>query len=261
MTAGFPEGTPLRRASNFTYNHFARSQFLRTTYKAGPLVALGLAVLGGAASTPPGAGRCTGAVAAVALALVAAGGRARGWPLVRGRALDDQLALDLPPAWRSAAAATSTRRPDASGAVVLPGQLYAYYDWGGTIDPILPALTDQPVTHALIVPYADLRATDLLWTVDALVQQAARCRGSCSRCWTCSAPATVVARADDDRTRSGEAPCRRRDPRDARPGRGTRRARRWGPCGARACGAGTSRAACAAARSRAGTARRRRSCA
>ena len=41
MTAGFPEGTPLRRASNFTYNHFFPVQFLRTTYKAGPLVALG----------------------------------------------------------------------------------------------------------------------------------------------------------------------------------------------------------------------------
>ena len=41
MTAGFPEGTPLRRASNFTYNNFVPIQFLRTTYKAGPLVALG----------------------------------------------------------------------------------------------------------------------------------------------------------------------------------------------------------------------------
>ena len=28
-------------------------------------------------------------------------------------------------------------------AVVLPGQLYAYYDWGGTIDPILPVLDRQ----------------------------------------------------------------------------------------------------------------------
>ncbi len=47
MTAGFPEGTPLRKASNFTYNHFLPVQFLRTTYKAGPLVVIGIAVLAG----------------------------------------------------------------------------------------------------------------------------------------------------------------------------------------------------------------------
>ena len=47
MSAGFPEGTPLRRASNFTYNHFVPVQFLRTTYKAGPLVVIGLAILAG----------------------------------------------------------------------------------------------------------------------------------------------------------------------------------------------------------------------
>ena len=47
MSAGFPEGTPLRRASNFTYNHFLPVQFLRTTYKAGPLVLIGLAILAG----------------------------------------------------------------------------------------------------------------------------------------------------------------------------------------------------------------------
>ena len=52
MTAGFPEGTPLRRASNFTYNHFFPVQFLRTTYKAGPLVALGIALLAGLAAIP-----------------------------------------------------------------------------------------------------------------------------------------------------------------------------------------------------------------
>ena len=60
MTAGFPEGTPLRRASNFTYNHFLPVQFLRTTYKAGPLVVIGIAILaglGGAAAPAPRAAR------------------------------------------------------------------------------------------------------------------------------------------------------------------------------------------------------------
>src|SRR6185436_20771573 len=50
MAAGFPDGTPLRRAMNFTYNHVTAVQFLRTTYKAGPLLALGVACLGGVAA-------------------------------------------------------------------------------------------------------------------------------------------------------------------------------------------------------------------
>src|SRR4051812_30047796 len=42
MSVGFPEGTPLRRAANFTYDHVQAFQFLRTSNKAGPLVALGI---------------------------------------------------------------------------------------------------------------------------------------------------------------------------------------------------------------------------
>src|SRR3954453_18303264 len=49
MSVGFPDGTPLRKAATFTYNHVKAVQFLRTTYKAGPLLALSLACLGGAA--------------------------------------------------------------------------------------------------------------------------------------------------------------------------------------------------------------------
>ena len=49
MVTGFPEGTPLRKALTFTYNQVQPVQFLRTTYKAGSLLALGLACLGGAA--------------------------------------------------------------------------------------------------------------------------------------------------------------------------------------------------------------------
>jgi arabinofuranan 3-O-arabinosyltransferase len=50
MSAGFPEGTPLRRGVTFAYNHVAALQFLRTTHKAGPLVALAIALLGGMAA-------------------------------------------------------------------------------------------------------------------------------------------------------------------------------------------------------------------
>src|SRR4051794_22182501 len=50
MSVGFPEGTPLRRAATLTYDHVQALQFLRTTNKAGPLVALAIACLGGAAA-------------------------------------------------------------------------------------------------------------------------------------------------------------------------------------------------------------------
>ncbi|MDA0182644.1 alpha-(1-_3)-arabinofuranosyltransferase [Solirubrobacter phytolaccae] len=194
MTVGFPEGTPLRKASNFTYNHFVPVQFLRTTYKAGPLVALGVAVLAGLAATKPRA------VVFVALAIVAC------WPLARGRALDDQLLWDrIPSAWQDAADHVDANAGDGR-AVVLPGQLYAYYDWGGTIDPILPTLADKPVATRNAVGYADLHATDLLWTVDALVQQRRAVPGQLDPLLDLLGARVVVAGADDDRSRSGAAP-------------------------------------------------------
>ena len=113
--------------------------------------------------------------------------------------------------------------------MVLPGQLFAYYDWGGTYDPILPALTDRPVAVRSIVPYANLRAVDLQWTTDALVQPAPRR----------ARPAAAAARPDG---RRGGRPGQRRRPLPKR-GRAGRRAprrsstrsgrrrRRMGRCG------------------------------
>ncbi len=198
MTAGFPEGTPLRKASNFTYNHFLPVQFLRTTYKAGPLVVIGLAVLAGlAAARLP---RKALLAAALVLPLVAS------WPLIRGRGVDDQLLWkSIPSAWQQAADHVDQTTGDGR-AVVLPGQLYAYYDWGGTIDPILPVLTSKPVATRNAVGYADLRATDLLWTVDALVQQRRALPEQLNPLLDLLGARTVLAGADDDRTRSGAAP-------------------------------------------------------
>ena len=201
MTAGYPEGTPLRRAMNFTYNHVEAIRFLRTSYKAGPLAALGIACLAGAAAGRL-RGRARWALAAVPLVLVAA-----AWPLATGRALDSQLLFErVPAAW--SAAADHVDRPGAGDrrAVVLPGQLYAYYDWGGTVDAILPALTDRPVAVRYAVPYADLRSVDLLWTLDGLVQQRRALPGQLGPLLDLLGAGTVVAGADDDRRRSGAVP-------------------------------------------------------
>ena len=177
-------------------------------------MALGLAVLAGlAAARIP---KRALLVPALVLPLVAC------WPLIRGRGVDDQLLWDrIPAAWTEAARHVDAHAGDGR-AVVLPGQLYAYYDWGGTIDPILPVLADTPVATRNAVGYADLRATDLLWTVDALVQQRRALPG----------PARPAAGPDgrDDRGRGRRRRphpqrrrARRRGGRRARPARAARR--------------------------------------
>ena len=94
MFAGFPEGTPLRRGADVHLQPRRRpSQFLRTTYKAGPLVALGLAGLGGARRAALRRGRGCGGRAR----RLAARGRAALAALSRGRlAAGARPALDAP---------------------------------------------------------------------------------------------------------------------------------------------------------------------
>ena len=50
MSVGYPTGTLLRSGVTFIYNRVAAVQFLRTTYKAGPVLALAVALLLGAAA-------------------------------------------------------------------------------------------------------------------------------------------------------------------------------------------------------------------
>ncbi|TMM02422.1 MAG: DUF3367 domain-containing protein [Actinobacteria bacterium] len=202
MSAGFPEGTPLRRALTGVYYHVQAVQFLRTTYKAGPLVALGLAVLGGGAfglawsRWAPARARVALAAGALALAGAAA------WPLTSGRAPEPQLAFKVPAAWRDAARAVD-RLPPGDRALVLPGELFAYYDWGGTIDPILPSLAHRPVAEHTLVPYADLRAVDLLASVDALVTQERAVPGQLPALLDLLGVGAVVTSTDVDRSRAG----------------------------------------------------------
>jgi arabinofuranan 3-O-arabinosyltransferase len=206
---GYPPGAPLRRAVTFTYNHVEAIQFLRTTYKAGPLIALGLAALLGIGAARvaqwaqarwggrPAAAAVVGAV--TALLLVAA------WPLTRGHGVE-LTNHGIPAAWRDAARGLDRELPADRRAVVLPGQLFAFYRWGGTVDPILPALTERRVTLRSIVPYADLHSTDLLWTLDRLVQQRRLAPGELGPLLDLVGAGAVLSASDDDRARSGAAP-------------------------------------------------------
>jgi hypothetical protein len=244
MSAGFPNGTLLRHGLSFSYYRLTIVQALRTTYKAGPLVAVGLAVLGGmgaavlterlrAARAAAGDG---GDVrewwivggASIVLALLLLGGNA--WPLLEGRGLDSALALPhgVPKAWSAAAAGLDRTLPAGDRAMILPGQLFAAYRWGETVDPILPQITSRPVVQRSITPYADLRADDLQWATDALVSQQRAVPGQLKPLLDLMGVGAVIAASDGNRSRSGEI-----SPADAArvlAGQGLRRpADRYGP--------------------------------
>ena len=159
------------------------SRFMRTTQKAAPLVAIGVAGLLGL-----GAQRRLGAAARAGARPRAPrprGSRAprRRWrrlivpgrPAARARDRDRAPAdLGPHPGGLDAGRPRPRPRPAAPNtrAMVLPGQIFGYYDWGGTVDPILPRLTTppgrRPLRDAVLRP-ARLRTCSC--TVDRLVQQ------------------------------------------------------------------------------------------
>ena len=124
------------------------------------------------------------------------------WPLATGLAPERQLAFSVPSWWHQAAREVD-RMPAGERAMVLPGALFAYYDWGGTVDPILPALADRPVAERMIVPFADLRAVDLQFATDALVSQERALPGQLPPLLDLMGVGRVFSAADGDRSRSG----------------------------------------------------------
>ena len=89
---------------------------------------------------------------------------------------------------------------------MLPGDLFSFYDWGGTVDPILPALSRRPIAERTEVPYADVRATDLLWTIDALVHQQRLLPGQLAPLLALIGVRSVITGTDDDLARSDAPP-------------------------------------------------------
>ncbi|HEX4010308.1 MAG TPA: alpha-(1-_3)-arabinofuranosyltransferase family protein [Solirubrobacteraceae bacterium] len=201
MSVGYPTGTLARSGVTFIYNHVAAVQFLRTTYKAGPLLALAIALLAGAA-TPAvwerlrGWGRAVAAVVALGLLVGSA------LPLFEGRGIELTF-TSIPAAWTDVGHELDTRLPPNSRAAVLPGQAYAFYDWGATVDPILTATTDRPVAIRNVPPYDDLHAVDFLWTVDDLIQQQRLLPGQLEPLLDLMSVRQVVTATDDDATLSG----------------------------------------------------------
>jgi hypothetical protein len=179
MAAGYPPGKPAASTLESVYYHLQATQFLRTTYKVGPLLALSLACLAGIAAKEflaIAAGRlgdhrlrlrwlAPAAFAAVAVLFAL--------PLFTNRLIEPTFAYGtIPRAWRSALADAARTSPGDRRIMVLPGQLFGAYRWGETVDPtIAPVLTRHPVLQRTVDHYADPRAAQLQEAVDDLVQQ------------------------------------------------------------------------------------------
>jgi arabinofuranan 3-O-arabinosyltransferase len=221
-TAGFPDGTPIRGTMVWIYDHIFVLSFMRTTNKAAPLVAIGVAgLLGvGFAATfrwlrDPGRSRVSlprrlrgpGARRAALVAMPVALGTLivlAALPLIRGDAIDTQLMYKkIPAAWEDAGHGLDKTLPANTRAIVLPGQDFAYYNWGGTLDAILPRLTSKPVAVRYETPYADLHSVDMLDTVDDLVQQNRLLPGELQPLLHLIGVGAVITGADDDIARSG----------------------------------------------------------
>ena len=132
---------------------------------------------------------------------------ASAWPLVSGRAQDGQVSFArVPAAWTRTATALDRTLPVSERALVLPGELFSFYRWGGTVDPILPALSRRFVAMRSEVPYADPRATDLLFTIDGLVHQQRLLPGQLDPLLALAGVGQVVTATDSDAARSDAPP-------------------------------------------------------
>ena len=149
MFTGFPREARLREGLLEAYNALPSLQFLRTTYKGMPLLVLALACLGGAGAAALAERARAGLLQvrgrrlpAAALGVLAVIPLLAALPLVTGRAVDREQAYGSVPEWWTEATADAAR--DGGGrTMVLPGEMFGWYRWGGTMDPVGPGLAPR----------------------------------------------------------------------------------------------------------------------
>ncbi len=153
---------------------------LRSTSRAVPLVALGLAVLLGVgvnalAAMWQGRGRqvegvsvrtlvVAGAVIVLAVVNLPA--------LWTGAFYTQDLTRDeaIPQYWTDAIAALDAA-PHDTRVLEIPGSDFAAYRWGQTVDPITPGLMDRPYVARELVPWGSAPSADLLNALDHRIQE------------------------------------------------------------------------------------------
>ncbi|HEY4375779.1 MAG TPA: alpha-(1-_3)-arabinofuranosyltransferase family protein, partial [Acidimicrobiales bacterium] len=148
----------------------AVGESMRSLPRAVPLLALGLAVFAGAgigavAALRPKLGRPLTA-AVVLLAVLALP------PLWTGKMVDNNLdrAEDIPSYWKADIAALDAEG-HATRVLEVPGEDFASYRWGTTVDPITPGLMDRPYVARELIPYGSPPSADLLDAFDQQIQE------------------------------------------------------------------------------------------
>ncbi|UDY36471.1 alpha-(1-_3)-arabinofuranosyltransferase domain-containing protein [Dermatobacter hominis] len=142
----------------------------RSTPRAVPLIALGLAVLLGAGAAAVGRWKpgLRVPVAGALLLLICLNQLA----LFRGQMVDENLdrPSDVPSYWQDAAAFLDDGDP-AYRVAEVPGVDFATYRWGNTVDPITPGLMDRDYVARELIPYGTPASSNLLNDWDLPVQE------------------------------------------------------------------------------------------
>ncbi len=142
---------------------------LRSTPRAVPLIALGLAVFLGLglatlARSAPRFAKPAG-FGVMALAVVALP------PLFTGGMIAANLEReDIPRYWLDAIGSFDAQ-PHDTRVLEVPGTDFASYRWGNTVDPITPGLMDRPYAARELIPYGSPPSTDLLNAFDRRLQE------------------------------------------------------------------------------------------
>lgn len=184
MSTGFPQQSAIGRVVTDAYYSAGPLQFMRTTYKAAPLAALALACLAGVGLGSAfdwlrslrlnvnGVVRAVWPASAVLVMLIAVMMLFWGRPLWAGNAVDARLFFaEVPSPWVAAVDEAQRSTPTDTRIMVLPGDLFGWYTWGGTQNSVAPGLSEKPVLVRQIVRSASEQAAQLLDSVDARVQQ------------------------------------------------------------------------------------------
>ncbi len=162
-----------------TFKSFAHSSnfglALRSTSRAVPLIALGVAVLVGVgvnAVFDALSARGLTLQGSAVVALVGMLALLNIWPLWRGTVYGGNLLRDenVPAYWTQAAAALD-RRPHDTRVLEIPGADFAAYRWGQTVDPITPGLMDRPYVARELVPWGSAASANLLNALDRRMQE------------------------------------------------------------------------------------------
>jgi len=173
---------------------------LRSTGRAAPLVVLALAVfLGVATNTVFKWLRARGQpILAYAIPVLAGVLIFSNFPaLVNGTFYGKNLQRPekLPAYWTQAIAALNNGDHQ-TRILEEPGSDFASYDWGNTVDPITPGLTDRPYVARELIPYGTPGTADLLNAIDRRLQVGVADPAGLVALWRRMGIGDVVARND-----------------------------------------------------------------